>query len=75
MEEMSREEYSRLWGEIHGRLTDEEKRFWARTAALNIESTVRRAERAEAHARWCKRVADILIVVNLLLGVLLFLQK
>ncbi len=55
--EMSSDEYNRLYLEIHGRLTDEEHRFWAKTAALNIQSSVHRAERAERDALRWRRLA------------------
>ncbi len=68
--EMSSEDYNRLYTEIHGRLTDEEKRFWAKTAALNIETSVRRAERAESEARRWLSTAIFFGVVSILTSLL-----
>ena len=48
---MKAEEYNRLWPIIHGRLSEEEKMFWAETAALNIKTTEMRAQRAEMRAQ------------------------
>ena len=74
---MKAEEYNRLWPIIHGRLSEEEKMFWAETAALNIKTTEMRAQRAELWARrlelrkvmW-RRLAILLGTIVLILMVM-----
>ena len=49
---MTDAEYNRLYPIIHGRLSEEEQMFWAKTAALNCDFANRRAQ------RW-KRLAQL----------------
>ncbi len=64
-------EYNRLWPIVNGRLSAEEKAFWAKTAALNIDGSERRARRAEGQTASWKRLAYFFGVVSLVLAVIL----
>jgi len=70
-EELTEDEFNRMWPVIHGNLSSKEKMFWAKTAALNIEVSERRAALEEGHKQAWRVLAYFFGLVSLVLVVVL----